>query len=94
MSFSWKENLPQELSDKVTKVEKMIQPRIDEIDEQKEVTSELDIIEKACKSALLDIYWDLAACKKLMKSHPDWNWLKDKKAELEAKEKELEKELA
>ncbi|AJY61552.1 aminotransferase class I/II-fold pyridoxal phosphate-dependent enzyme [Lactobacillus helveticus] len=34
MSFSWKENLPQELSDKVTKVEKMIQPRIDEIDEQ------------------------------------------------------------
>lgn len=34
MSFSWKETLPQELSDKVTKVEKMIQPRIDEIDEQ------------------------------------------------------------
>ena len=34
MSFSWKENLPQELKEKVTKVEKMIQPRIEEIDEQ------------------------------------------------------------
>ena len=34
MSFSWKENLPQELKEKVTKVEKMIQHRIEEIDEQ------------------------------------------------------------
>lgn len=34
MSFSWKENLPEELKEKVTKVEKMIQPRIEEIDEQ------------------------------------------------------------
>ena len=31
MSFSWKENLPEELKEKVTKVEKMIQPRIEEI---------------------------------------------------------------
>ena len=49
----------------------------------------MNLFEKACKTALLDIYWDLAACKKLMTSHPDWKWLKDKKAELEAKEKEL-----
>jgi cystathionine beta-lyase family protein involved in aluminum resistance len=34
MSFSWKENLPEELKEKVNKVEKMIQPRIEEIDEQ------------------------------------------------------------
>lgn len=34
MSFSWKENLPKELNDKVTKVEKMIQPRLEKIDEQ------------------------------------------------------------
>ncbi|WP_265668443.1 methionine gamma-lyase family protein [Lactobacillus amylovorus] len=34
MSFSWKENLPEELKEKVTKVENMIQPRIEEIDEQ------------------------------------------------------------
>lgn len=34
MSFSWKENLPEDLKEKVTKVEKMIQPRIEEIDEQ------------------------------------------------------------
>ena len=34
MSFSWKENLPEELKEKVAKVEKMIQPRIEEIDEQ------------------------------------------------------------
>ena len=44
---------------------------------------------KACERALLDIYWDLAACNKIMKSHPDWEWLVDKKAELEAKEREL-----
>ena len=47
------------------------------------------MFEKACKKALEDIYWDLAACNKLMKSHPDWDWLVDKKAELEAKELEL-----
>ena len=49
----------------------------------------MSLFEKACKKALEDIYWDLAACNKLMISHPDWDWLKDKKAELEAKEKEL-----
>ena len=49
---------------------------------------------KACENALVDIYWDLAMCKKLMNSHPDWDWLKDKKAEFEAKASELEKELA
>ena len=53
----------------------------------------MSLYEKACRKALLDIYFDLAACKKLMKSHPDWEWLVDKKAELEAKEKELLKEL-
>ena len=31
MSFSWKENLPKELNDKVTKVEKMIQPRLEKL---------------------------------------------------------------
>lgn len=49
----------------------------------------MNLYKKACESALVDIYWDLAACKKLMKSHPDWEWLKDKKSELESKEKEL-----
>ena len=49
----------------------------------------MSLFEKACETALLDIYWDLAACNKLMRSHPDWEWLKDKKAELEAKELEL-----
>ena len=53
----------------------------------------MSLFEKACRKALLDTYWDLAACDKLMRSHPDWDWLKDKKAELEAKEKELVKEL-
>lgn len=53
----------------------------------------MNLYKKACESALLDIYWDLAACNKLMRSHPDWKWLKDKKAELEAKELELLKEL-
>ena len=53
----------------------------------------MNLFEKACKSALVDIYFDLAACNKLMKSHPDWNWLKDKKAELEAKERELVRSL-
>ena len=54
----------------------------------------MNLYEKACRKALLDIYWDLAACDKLMRSHPDWYWLKNKKAELEAKESELSKELA
>lgn len=54
----------------------------------------MNLFEKACESVLLDIYWDLATCKKLMKSHPDWEWLVNKKAELEAKERELLKELA
>ena len=49
----------------------------------------MNLYKKACRKALLDIYWDLAACDKILKSHPDWKWLKDKKAELEAKEREL-----
>ena len=54
----------------------------------------MNLYKKACRKALEDTYWDLAACNKLMKSHPDWKWLVDKKAELEAKERELLKELA
>ena len=54
----------------------------------------MNLFEKACRQALLDIYFDLAICDKLIKKRPDWEWLKDKKAELEAKEAELEKELA
>lgn len=54
----------------------------------------MNLYEKACERALLDIYWDLATCNNLMKKHPDWEWLADKKAELEAKERELLKELA
>ena len=54
----------------------------------------MSLYERACERALLDIYWDLATCNKLIKIHPDWDWLVDKKAELEAKERELEKELA
>ena len=53
----------------------------------------MDLYIKACRNALVDIYFDLATCNKLMKSHPDWEWLVAKKAELEAKEKELLKEL-
>ena len=34
MTLSWKENLPQDLQEKVTKVEKKIQPRLEEIDNQ------------------------------------------------------------
>ena len=49
----------------------------------------MNLFEKACRKALLNTYWDLAACNKLIKSHPDWEWLVDKKAELEAKEAEL-----
>ena len=54
----------------------------------------MDLYKKACRKALEDIYWDLAACQRLMTKHPDWDWLKAKKAELEAKEAELLKELA
>ena len=53
----------------------------------------MNLFEKACETALADLYWDLAACNKLIKKHPDWNWLKDKKAELEAKERELVRSL-
>ena len=53
----------------------------------------MDLYKKACRNALLDLYFDLATCNKLMKSHPDWDWLKAKKAELEAKEAELVGEL-
>ncbi len=34
MALSWKEDLPEELSEKVAKVEDMIRPKIDEIDQQ------------------------------------------------------------
>ena len=54
----------------------------------------MNLYERACRQALLDIYFDLSACNKLMKSHPDWDWLVAKKIELEAKERELLKELA
>ena len=54
----------------------------------------MNLYKKACENALIDIYFDLAACDNLMKRHPDWEWLKDKKAELEAIESELLKELA
>ena len=53
----------------------------------------MNLYKKACESALLDIYFDLAICDKILRSHPDWGWLKDKKAELEAREAELLKEL-
>ena len=54
----------------------------------------MNLYERACRKALLDVYFDLATCQKLMKKYPDWDWLKAKKAELEAKERELLKELA
>ena len=54
----------------------------------------MNLFEKACRKALEDLYFDLAACNNLIKRHPDGDWLKDKKAELEAKESELLKELA
>lgn len=53
----------------------------------------MNLYKKACRKALLEVYWDLAACKKLMIRHPDWEWLVNKKIELEAKERELVKEL-
>ncbi|MCH4008710.1 methionine gamma-lyase family protein [Companilactobacillus sp.] len=34
MALSWKQDLPKDLSDKIAKVEDMIQPKIDEIDQQ------------------------------------------------------------
>ena len=46
----------------------------------------MNLYKKACKNALEDIYWDLAACNNLIKSHPDWEWLKNQKADLEANE--------
>ena len=49
----------------------------------------MNLFEKACRQALLDLYFDLAACNNLIKKRPDWKWLVDKKAELEAKEREL-----
>ena len=54
----------------------------------------MNLYKKAVSQALIDIYWDLATCKKLIKKHPDWDWLKYKRSELEAKERELVKELA
>ena len=54
----------------------------------------MNLYKKACENALIDIYFDLAACNKLMKTHSDWDWLKVKKSELESTERELEKELA
>ena len=54
----------------------------------------MNLFEKACERMLVDIYFDLAACNKLMKSHPDWEWLVDKKAELEAKEAQLLKAIS
>ena len=54
----------------------------------------MNLYKKAIETALVDIYFDLATCNKLMKKHPDWKWLVDKKAELEAKEAQLVKELA
>ena len=53
----------------------------------------MNLYKKACETALLDIYFDLATCNNLIKMHPDWDWLVSKKAELEAKERELLKEL-
>ena len=54
----------------------------------------MNLYVRACRKALLDVYWDLATCNKLIKKHPDWDWLKVKKIELEAKERELVGELA
>ena len=54
----------------------------------------MNLYKKACRKALEDIYWDLAACNNLIKSQPEWKWQKKKKTELEAKEADLLKELA
>ena len=34
MSLSWTDDLPEDLKNKVAKVEKLIQPRLEEIDQQ------------------------------------------------------------
>lgn len=52
------------------------------------------LYKRACESALNDIYFDLGACDKLIKQHPDWGWVKDKKVELEKQEREIKSELA
>lgn len=52
------------------------------------------LYQRACKNALTDIYFDLGACDKLMKQHPDWGWVKEKKTKLEKQEQEIKSELA
>ena len=52
------------------------------------------LYKRACESALIDIYFDLGACDKLIKQHPDWRWVKDKKVELKKQEREIKSELA
>lgn len=52
------------------------------------------LYQRACKNALTDIYFDLGACNKLMKRHPDWGWVKEKKTKLEKQEQEIKSELA
>lgn len=53
----------------------------------------MNLYERACRNALVDLYFDLSICNNLMKKHPDWDWLLAKKAELEAKEAELSRSL-
>ena len=53
----------------------------------------MNLYKKACRKALADIYFDLAICNKMMQNHPDWEWLKNKRSELEAKEAELSRSL-
>ena len=53
----------------------------------------MNLFEKACRKALEDIYFDLAICNKLMKTHSDWDWLVDKKLKLESTERELSRNL-
>ena len=54
----------------------------------------MNLYKKACETALLDVYWDLAACNNLIKKRPDWDWLVAKKIELESKERELVKAIS
>lgn len=54
----------------------------------------MSLYERACRNALVDIYWDLAICDKLMKQHPEWGWVKEKKIKLEKQEQEIKSELA
>lgn len=49
---------------------------------------------RACENALTDTYFDLGACDKLMKQHPEWGWVKEKKIKLEKQEREIKSELA